>query len=75
MTEIFSGTFSEAMNIRNLLEHENVEVFTINENMANIETVAISAGGYNSVRLNVNDQDAEKANKIITGFNNGELSL
>lgn len=75
MKNIFSGTFSETMNVRNLLENINIQVFTENENMANIEPWAISSGGFNPVILKINDKDFEKAKKIIEDYESGNLNI
>ena len=75
MTDIFRGTYFEAMNIRNLLENENIEVFTQNENMSSIEPWAVTSGGFNPVILKVNDEDFETAKKIIEDYENGNLNL
>jgi hypothetical protein len=75
MINIFRGTFSETMNIRNLLENINIQVFTENENMATIEPWAISPGGFNPVILKVKIQDFEKAKKLIEDFENGNLDI
>jgi hypothetical protein len=75
MVNIFSGTFSETMNVKNLLENINIEVFTQNKNMANIEPWAISSGGFNPVILKVKDEDFEKAKKLIEDYQNGNLNI
>lgn len=75
MINIFRGTFSETMNIRNLLENINIQVFTENENMANIEPWAISSGGFNPVILKVKEVDFEKAKKLIEDYENGNLNI
>ena len=75
MKNLFSGTFSETMNVRNLLENINIEIFTENENMANIEPWAISSGGFNPVILKINDKDFEKAKKIIEDYESGNLNI
>lgn len=75
MKNIFSGTFSETMNIRNLLENINIEVFTENENMANIEPWAVSSGGFNPVILKVKDADFQKTKKLIEDYENGNLNI
>jgi hypothetical protein len=74
MINIFSGTFSETMTIKNLLESKNVNVFAANELMSNIEPT-ISAGGFDPVILKVSDEDFELAQKIIEDYQNGNLSL
>ncbi|REG91130.1 putative signal transducing protein [Flavobacterium aquicola] len=75
MINIFSGSYIEVMNIKNLLESINIEVFTQNENMANIEPWAVSSGGFNPVILKVNDEDFDKAKKIIEDYENGNLNI
>jgi hypothetical protein len=75
MINIFRGTFSEVMNIRNLLEDNNIEVFTENEYMSNIQPWIITAGGFNPMILKVNNEDFETAQKIIADFENGSLSI
>ena len=75
MINIFRGTFNETMNIRNLLENINIQVFTENENMTNIEPWAISSGGFNPVILKVKDEDFKKAKKLIEDYENGNLKL
>ncbi|OOG66777.1 DUF2007 domain-containing protein [Flavobacterium sp. A45] len=75
MTDLFSGTYFEAMNIRNLLENENIEVFTQNENMSSIEPWAVTSGGFNPVILKVRNEDFENAKKIIEDYESGNLNL
>ena len=75
MINIFRGTFSETMNIRNLLENTNIQVFTENENMANIQPWAISSGGFNPVILKVKEDDFEKAKKLIEDYEKGNLNI
>lgn len=75
MLTIFTGTFTEAINIRNLLEINNIEVFTLNEFMSNIEPWAVSSGGFNPVILQVGSDDFEAAKKIIEAYTNGNLNL
>ena len=63
------------MNIRNLLESNNIEVFTINEHMSTIEPWVVAAGGANPVVLKINDEDLERARKIIEALENGDLEI
>ena len=74
MENIFNGDLNEAMNVRNLLENEGIEVFTINEQMASIEPV-ISPGGFLPVVLKINENDFERAKKIVDQYRNGNFSL
>lgn len=75
MINIFNGTVTEAMAIRNLLESNNIEVFTQNEYMSNIQPWTVTSGGFNPVTLKVDEQDLDAAVKIIEDFQKGNLSL
>lgn len=75
MIPIFKGTFSEAMNVRNLLENNTINVFTENEYMSNIEPWIVSSGGLNPVTLRVATEDFEKAKKIVDDYLNGNLEI
>ena len=75
MINIFSGTYSETMNIRNLLENINIEVYTQNENMGTIQPWTITSGGFNPVILKVKNEDFDKAKKIIEDYENGNLNI
>lgn len=73
MINIFSGDFTEASTVKNILENANIRVFVLNELMSGIEPV-ISAGGFNPVVLQVNDSDFEKAREVIGDYENGKLT-
>ncbi len=75
MTNIFSGELVEAMNVRNLLENLNIEVFTVNQYMSSIEPWIVSPGGFKPVLLKVNDGDFEKAKKVVEDYENGKLEV
>ena len=75
MINIFSGEFIEAMNIRNLLENVNIEVFTVNELMSSIEPWIISPGGFKPVLLQVNNEDFEKAKKVVEDYGSGKFDV
>ncbi|MFG6687900.1 putative signal transducing protein [Mariniflexile sp. HNIBRBA6329] len=75
MIDIFSGSVEETMIIRNLLESKNIQVFLTNQLMASIEPIAVSSGGFNAVTLKINEEDFEKAKKVLEDYNNGNLSL
>ncbi|MEC4049645.1 DUF2007 domain-containing protein [Flavobacterium sp. SUN046] len=75
MANIFSGEFIEAMNIRNLLEIENIEVFTVNEYMSSIEPWVVSPGGFKPLILQVNDEDFEKAKIVVEDYRSGKLEV
>lgn len=68
MIDLFRGTYFEAMNMKGLLESNNIEVFTINENMSNIQPWVVTVGGFNSVILKVNDEDLERAKEIVEDY-------
>ena len=63
------------MNIRNIFENINIEVFTQNENMGTIQPQTITSGGFNPVILKVKDEDYENAKKIIEDYENGNLNI
>lgn len=75
MIEIFRGSYIEAMNIKNLLENNNIPVFTANEYMSNIQPWSVSAGGNGSAILKIQEKDLEEGKKIIENYNNGEYNL
>lgn len=70
MTNLFRGTYFEAMNMKNLLENNNIEVFTENENMSNIGPWVVTSGGFDPVILKVDDEDFENAKKVIKDYEN-----
>ena len=74
MTTIFSGTYIEALNIKNLIESNKIEVFFLNETMSIIEPV-ISSGGFNSAILQVSQADFEKVKKLLQAYENGDLKI
>ncbi|WP_051234398.1 putative signal transducing protein [Flavobacterium denitrificans] len=75
MVEIFSGTYLDTINIKNLLENENISVFTANEYMSSIQPWTVSAGGQNSSILKVQQADYDRAEEIINKYISGEFSL
>jgi hypothetical protein len=68
MIDLFRGTYFEAMNMKGLLESNNIKVFTLNENMSNIEPWIVTAGGFNPVILKVSEEDLERAKKIVKDY-------
>ncbi len=75
MIAIFNGPYTEAMIVKNMLENQGIDVFIANENMALIEPVAISSGGYNTVTLHVDQTDFDRGQQILNDYNSGNLSL
>ncbi|MBL0737078.1 DUF2007 domain-containing protein [Flavobacterium sp. GN10] len=72
---IFNGNYLETMNLKNLLGSFNVESYIVNECMSTIKSSLVSAGGFNSVSLQVNGKDFESAKKILEDYKNGKFSL
>jgi len=68
MKALFNGSYFEAMNVRNLLESAGITVFVQNEYMATIEPWVVTSGGLNSVKLQVNEDDFEKAKQIVNDY-------
>ncbi|MBF4471460.1 MULTISPECIES: DUF2007 domain-containing protein [Flavobacterium] len=75
MVEVFSGSYFEAMNVRNLLEGNEISVFTQNEFMSNIEPWVVTAGGLNPVKLQVDESDMEASRTIIEDYLKGNNNL
>jgi len=75
MVEVFSGSYFEAMNVRNLLEGNEISVFTQNEYMSNIEPWVVTAGGLNPVKLQVDELDLEASEIIVQDYLNGNNNL
>jgi hypothetical protein len=75
MIEIFRGSYIEAMSIKNLLENNDIPVFTANEYMSSIQPWSVSAGGCAPTVLKVQEENQINAQKIIDSYNNGEFSL
>lgn len=75
MKTIFSGSYNETMNLKNLLEINHIEAFIQNENMGIIEPWVITSGGFNPFKIIVKAEDVEKAQKIIEDYENGNLNL
>jgi hypothetical protein len=75
MVEVFSGSYFEAMNVRNLLECEDISVFAQNEYMSNIEPWVVASGGLNPVKLQVDELDLDASKTIIEDYLNGNNNL
>jgi hypothetical protein len=75
MTTIYKGTYSEVINLKNLLENSNISAFILNELMASIEPWAVTAGGLNPVSLSIHDEDFEKAKTTIDFFKQKNTNL
>jgi len=75
MIAVFSGSYFEAMNVRNLLEEKEISVFTQNEYMSNIEPWIVASGGLNPVKLQVDESDFDEAKIIIEDYLSGINTL
>lgn len=75
MVIVFSGSYFEAMNVRNLLEGSGISVFAQNEYMSNIEPWVVTSGGLNPVKLQVDESDLDASKKIIEYYLNGSNNL
>lgn len=74
MKNIFSGTYLEALNIKNLFENNKIDTVLLNETMSIIEPV-ITSGGFNSAILQVRPEDFENAIKLLQEYEKGNLNL
>ena len=75
MIVVFSGSYFEAMNVRNLLEEKGISVFSQNEYMSNIEPWVVTSGGVNPVKLQIDEADFDDAKKTIEDYLAGNNSL
>ena len=75
MIVVFNGPYFEAMNVRNLLEEEEITVFIQNEYMSSIEPWVVTSGGLNPVKLQVDESDFEQAESIIKNYLDGNTIL
>jgi hypothetical protein len=75
MIVVFNGPYFEAMNVRNLLEEQEISVFIQNEYMSSIEPWVVTSGGLNPVKLQVDESDFEQAKKIIEDYISGNNNL
>lgn len=75
MIEILRGSYIEVVSIKNLLESHNISVFIGNEYISTIQPWSISSGGVAPAILKVQENEYEKATKIMDNYNKGEYSL
>ena len=68
MVDFFRGSYFEAMNVKNLLENNDVDVCVLSENMAIIEPWVVTSGGFNPVTIRVNEEDVEKAQAVVKQY-------
>ena len=75
MIEILRGSYVEVISIKNLLENSNIQVFIANESMSTIQPWSISSGGVAPAILKVQENEYEKATKIMDNYNKAQYSL
>lgn len=72
---VFGGNYTESLIIKSLLESHNILVYQDNSLMGTFNPWGIPVGGLNKVKLNVIEDDYEKAKKIIDNYNAGKYNL
>lgn len=75
MIVIFNGEYIETIGIKNLLDSFNIKSYIANEYMSSIKPSLISPGGFNTVSLQVDQENLEEAKKILDDYNKGVFSL
>jgi hypothetical protein len=75
MLIVFDGAYFESMNVRNILETNEIAVYVQNEYMSTIEPWVVTSGGLNPVKLQVDETDFDKAKKIIEDYLAGHYDL
>ena len=75
MIVIFNGAYFEAMNVKNLLEKEEISVFIQNEYMSSIEPWVVTSGGLNPVKLQVEESDFDEAQIIVKNYIDGNNTI
>lgn len=75
MINIFRGSYSEGINIKNILENNKTEVYTTNGLMVTLEPWVVTPGGYDPVAIRVKKGNSETVGKIIEKYQNGDLEL
>ncbi len=63
------------MNVKNLLEEKEITVFIQNEYMSSIEPWVVTSGGFNPVKLQVDESDFNQAESIIKNYLDGNNIL
>lgn len=66
---VFNGIYTETLIMKSLLESYNISVFQDNSLMGVFNPWGISVGGLNKSKLNVHEDDYEKAKSIIDEYN------
>ena len=63
------------MNVKNLLEKEEISVFIQNEYMSSIEPWVVTSGGLNPVKLQVEESDFDEAQIIVKNYIDGNNTI
>lgn len=70
--EVFAGDLYQATMVKDLLEANSIEAFTVNELMSVIDPWVISLGGVASVSVKIFSSDYTVAKELIEAFTKGE---
>lgn len=71
---IFSGNFTESLVVKNLLESYMISVYYDNSLMAVFNPWGVTVGGMNKAKLRVQEDDYERAKKIVDNYHSNKLS-
>lgn len=66
---VFSGGYAESVILKALLESYDIVVYQENFLLSTIKPWAISSGGFDASILRVDDNDLERAKRIIEDYN------
>ncbi len=66
---VFEGDFMQAALIKNLLEHNEIQVFIENQLVGSIAPWQVTAGGLNPVKVVVSSLDYDQAIRLVEDFN------
>ena len=74
MVAIFNGEYIGTIGIKNLLNSFKIESYIANEYMSSIKPSLVSPGGFNTVSLQVGEEDFEDAKRIVEDYNKDTIS-
>jgi hypothetical protein len=69
--EIYSGTSLDAAFLKTMLEDAGIRAFLKDDNMGTIAPFQVSGGGAGAVKIVINAENYEEANKIVERFEEG----
>lgn len=75
MVILFNGDYSATIVIKNVLSSFNIKSYITNEYMSGIKPSLISPGGFNTVSLQVHEEDLEEAKKVLGDYNKRRFAL